>query len=297
MAQPPNRVMRFYGNLQYTLETIALKQITFLHVDRLNDPFDANLSFETDFDDDYQTLINYAQQYYAKDFETFIMRLPKENWDGFLADMERHFNNSRNSSFIFSTSEVSETDHPKDNLYMWSHYGNGHRGVALEFDTHFLAKAVLQKVKVIEGEEVNLDEVWSEINYVNEVPKITCEHIINFVINDVPIPDEKVWSKTQLADILSKRYSSKNIGWQIENEWRLAWHNDETRLKIQRLDLIEDNITALYLGLRYPLDNDNSNDDLIFEMRRNFPKAKIFKAMKGKGKSILDFKQIMDSAN
>ncbi len=32
--------MRFYGNVQYALECIALKQITFLHIDKLNDPFD-----------------------------------------------------------------------------------------------------------------------------------------------------------------------------------------------------------------------------------------------------------------
>jgi len=54
------------------------------------------------------------------------------------------------------------------------------------------------------------------------------------------------------------------MGWKIEKEWRLWKHNDETRLKVQRLDLIDDTITALYLGFRYPLTADYMNDDFIF---------------------------------
>lgn len=292
MAQPPNRVMRFYGNLQYALETIALKQITFLHIDKLNDPFDSHLSFETDFGGDYQTLIDYAQHHHTKDFKIFKSRLPQQNWESFLDYMELSSNNLRNGYFIFSTSGISEENHPKDNLYMWSHYGNGHRGVAMEFYTSLLAKAVLQRQKMLGGEDVDIDEIWFKINYLNEIPKITCEHIINFVINDVPVPDEIAWLKTELADIIRQRSSSKNIGWKIEQEWRLAWHNDDTRLNIQRLDLIEDTITALYLGFRYSLHDDYMNDDLIFEIKRNFPKAEIFKARKGKGKYLLDFERI-----
>lgn len=39
MTQPPQHVIRFYGNIQYALECIGFKQITFLHIDKLNDPF------------------------------------------------------------------------------------------------------------------------------------------------------------------------------------------------------------------------------------------------------------------
>ena len=288
MAQPPKRVIRFYGNLQHALETIALKQITFLHIDKLNDPFDSHFSFETDFDGDYQTLIDYAQQHHTKDFEIFKSRLPQQNWESFLDYMELSSNNLRNGYFIFSTSGISEANHPKDNLYMWSHYGNGHRGVAMEFDTSLLAKAILRRQKMLDGEDVDLNEIWFEIKYPYEIPKITCEHIINFVINGVPIPDEKAWLKTELADILRQRAASKSIGWKIEKEWRLAWHNDETRLKVQRLDLIEDTITSLCFGVRYSL-----NDDLIFEIKHNFPRAEVLKARKGKGKSMLDFERIV----
>lgn len=260
-----------------------------MHIDKLNDPFDPYLSFETDFSADYQTLIEYVQQYHEKDIHKFKDIFPKQNWDGFIKEWEIHSNNFRNSLFIFSTSAIIEENHPKDNLYMWSHYGNGLRGVAIEFDTALLSKAVLERYKMLGGQEVGINEIFSKINYLNKIPKITCENISNFVINDTPITNENAWMKTQLANILMKRFSSKSIGWKIENEWRIMWHNDETRLKVQRVDMIDHTITALYLGLSYRLVDCQMCDDLILETKRNFPRAKIFKAIKGKRKSVLDF--------
>jgi DUF2971 family protein len=297
MTQPPEHVMRFYGNVQYALECLALKQITFLHIDKLNDPFDPNMLFETDFDADYPALTNYVREHHPNDLEQFKNRLPEENWNGFIEQMENLSNNHRNSLFIFSASKVSEDHYPKDNMYMWSHYGNGHRGVAIEFDTDLLAKAVLKQSQKLGGETAAINDIWTEIKYQDELLEITCEHIFDFIINDTPVPNEEAWINTELADIIKKRASVKNLGWNIEQEWRLMWQNDETKLKFFRIDLLDDTITALYFGFRYPLVDDHMRDDLIFEIKRNFPKAKIFKAMKGKGKSVLDFKQIACSDN
>lgn len=209
--------------------------------------------------------------------------------------MEISSNKFRDSAFIFSTSEISEENHPKDSLYMWSHYGNGHRGVAIEFDTILLAKAVLEAHKKLGASEIDIDNLWMEIKYLNEIPKITCEDIFKFVIRDIPIirkSGEKTWLKTELADIIRKRSTSKSIGWIIERELRLMWQNDQTRLKVQRLDLLDDTITSVYLGFRYSLIDDYMNDDLIFETIRNFPRAEIFKGRKGRAKSVLDFERI-----
>lgn len=87
------------------------------------------------------------------------------------------------------------------------------------------------------------------------------------------------------------RLSSKSKGWEIEKEWRLMWRNDETRLKVLRLDLLDDTITAVYLGCRIA---DNIKDDFIFETKRHFPKAGIFKGREAKGKFALDFERIAE---
>lgn len=205
MEQQSNHVMRFYGNIQFALETIALKQITFLHMDKLNDPFDLNIFFETDFCDDYQTLINYVQKYHQNNFNEFKRRSTKNAWEKFIKDMEINSNKFRESTFIFSTSEISKKSHPKDSVYMWSHYGNGHRGIAIEFDTSLLTEAVLAEHKKLSGSEIDIDNPWVKIDYVDEFRKVNCEDIFKFVIRDIPIIrqlGEKAWLKTELAEII-----------------------------------------------------------------------------------------------
>lgn len=165
MTKPPNQVMRFYGNVQYALECIALKQITFLHIDKLNDPFDPYFYFETDFNDDYQEIINFIQHNNKNDLLNFKQTLPEEKWERALKGMREYLYNTLNNICVFSTIEIFEEKHPKDNLYMWSHYGYGHRGVAIEFNTYLLAKAVLSSMKNQKGATNNVNEVWSKIDY------------------------------------------------------------------------------------------------------------------------------------
>lgn len=93
MTLPPQYVMHFYGNLQYALDTIGFKEITFLHPDKLNDPFDPPFSFETDFNEDYDTLINHVQQHHAENLDDFRERIPQEKWQLFVKEICDHFNN------------------------------------------------------------------------------------------------------------------------------------------------------------------------------------------------------------
>lgn len=160
MSGPPERVIRFYSNPQYALECIAFKQITFLHIDKLNDPFDPYCHFETDFNEDYQHLIDYVQQNHSGYLQVFKHILPKENWESAAEGTHEYFRKLRNSTFIFSTSGIGEGKHPKDNLHMWSHYGDGHRGVAIEFDTALLAGAVVKQQEKIDGSKPTINELW-----------------------------------------------------------------------------------------------------------------------------------------
>jgi len=75
---PPKRVVRFYGNLEYAMQCIGFKEVTFLHPDKLNDPFDPYFFYATDFGDNYPALLNHVQQYYSKDLQKFKELLPKK---------------------------------------------------------------------------------------------------------------------------------------------------------------------------------------------------------------------------
>ncbi|MCX5712935.1 MAG: DUF2971 domain-containing protein [Candidatus Omnitrophica bacterium] len=236
-TSPPRHVIRFYSNLQYALESIGFKEMTFLHPDKLNDPFDPPFYFVTDFNKDYQALINYVRQHHSRDLQLFNDCFPKESWEKFVPDIEKYFNECRNHGFIFSTCEITNEEHPKDSLYMWSHYGCGHRGVAIEFDTALLARPVLKSLGI------HGTEPWVKIRYRSELPKITCESFfqtVKAVINDESL------DRTALFKITELTLSSKSIVWKKEKEWRLILANYETKLKVLKLGLEDDTITALY---------------------------------------------------
>lgn len=289
MTVRPQAVIRFYGNLEYAIQCIALREITFLHPDILNDPFDPPLSFTTDFNQDYAALIDCIEKHHAKDLRNFKKRFPEKKWKWYVGELEDYFNSLRKTTFLFSTCAINRDKHPKDNLYMWSHYGNGHRGVAIEFDTDLLAKAVIEKSKRLGGEEVHIDEVWSKINYTTELPKITCEAIFQFVINDSKNSDERAWARTEHAKSIQLMLRSKSLKYRMENEWRLMWLNDETKVKIQKSDLLNDTITAIYLGC---LVNRQMKDRFVSETKRSFPNAKVFRGRQAKGSFALVFEQV-----
>ena len=199
----------------------------------------------------------------------------------FLSDVEKYFFECRNNAFIFSTCGVNNEEHPKDSLHMWSHYGYGHRGVAIEFDSTLLTQPVLKSL------EMYSIEPWYEIHYRSELPKITCESIFDFVINAAD--DDEAWDEAELFNIIQLTLSSKSIVWKNEKEWRLILRNDKTKLKVLRLGIEDDTITSIYLGCRI---DDRVKDDLIFETKYKFPNAKIYMSKMVHGKFALEFEPV-----
>ncbi len=286
MAVPPKRVVRFYSNTDYAMQAIGFREITYVRIDQLNDPFDPPFFFITDFGNSYADLFDYVRRNHKEDIQNFSSRLPQENWERLLKNITEELTSIRNSTFIFSACAVTENQHPKDNLYMWSHYGNGHRGIAIEFDTALLTKAVSIKNKTLNGEETQADDVWNKIDYPITLPKITCEMIYQAIMSAHKEFDIEAWRRTKFSDIMAVILRSKSLVWKVENEWRLMWRNNETDLKIERLILLDETITALYLGCRV---TDPLKQSLISQVRRSFPKALVYDSKKVHGEFAIKF--------
>ena len=279
---PPRNVIRFYGDPKYALETIGFKEITFLHANMLNDPLDPPFYFITDFNEDYQTLCKYIQQYHTDYLKRFKSHLTKKNWNKYITGVKKYFNECINNAFIFSTCAMNNQEHPKDSLYMWGHYGNGHRGVAIEFDTNLLTSSVLKTVETKETEQL------SKIYYRSELPKITCESIYKAVI-EMTENNQQTSDKTELFNIIQLALSTKSKVWEKENEWRFILRNSKSKMKILRVALEDDTITALYLGCRT---DDNMKKDLIYETKQIFSNAKVYKSKISKNNFSLEFDQL-----
>ena len=282
----PQQVIRFYGNTNYALECIALKQISFLHSDKLNDPFDPVLDYVTNFDDNYASLLSHIQEHNPAQLALFQEKLPEQNWREVVKNLSKLASKMREMMFIFSTCEVIKGNSPRDNLYMWGHYGNGHRGIAIEFDTNALGESLIKQ------ESLDIQSPWWKMDYIKEIPRIKCEDVIEFVLNANPDPINLESYGPKLTDIIFQRLHAKGEVWVNENEWRLTLSNDETKLKFCRHDLPDNSITAVYLGCRTAEKNQGGND-FIYETQRNFPKASVFRAKMKKGEYALEFEKIV----
>lgn len=279
----PQYVLRFYGETKYALECIALKQITFLHLTKLNDPFDLVWDFDTDFNDNYAFLLSCVQQQYPAQLAFFKERFPEQNWNDVVATWSKLANEGQETTFVFSTCGEIEGNHPCDNLYMWGHYGDGHRGIAIEFDTTVLGES-LMKLGAPDSKSL-----WLEMEYKKEIPKIKCDDIIEFVFNAKPDTNILESYGPKLADVIRQRVHAKSEVWASENEWRLLLTNDESKLKFCRHDLVDNAVTAVYLGCRA---SEQIQKDIVHETRRNFPRANVFSAKMRKGGYALDFEKI-----
>lgn len=285
MHEVPRHVIRFYSNTDYALESVALGQITFIHVEKLNDPFDPVLDSVTDFNDNYASLLAYVQTHHSAQLAYFEQNLPEKKWTEAVADLEKLASEMRASMFVFSACEVREGNHPRDNLYMWGHYGNGHRGVAIEFNTAALAKSLIKQ------DDPNNQDHWWRIDYNKEIPKITCDDIYEFVMNANPDPNNVESYGPKLTRVIGQRLRSKGETWKSEHEWRLVCKNDATKLKICRSDLPGNAITAVYLGCR-AAEQEQLRYDFVYETQCHFPTASVCRAYMRPGEYALDFKRI-----
>jgi hypothetical protein len=281
----PQHVIRFYGNTDYALECIALKQITFVHVEQLNDPFDPVLDLITDFNDNYAALLSHILINQSSQLASFKERLPEQNWKDSVASLSNLASAIRATMFVFSTCAVREGSHPRNNLYMWGLYGNGHRGVAIEFNTTVLADIFMKQGAP------NSEPRWWKMDYKKEIPKISCEDIIEWVMNAQPKADNLEAYGPKLSSKIRQILHSKGEVWKSEDEWRLVGENDETKLKIMRQDIPSCAVTALYLGCR-AAEQEQLRNAFVYETQRHFPKANVFRANMRPGEFALDFEKI-----
>lgn len=281
----PQLVVRFYGNTDYALECLAFRQITFIHVDKLNDPFDPLVDYVTDFNDSYEALLVQIQKSHPLEVALFKQRLPEQKWKEAIADWAALAKKMREQMFVFSTCAVTKETHPRDSLYMWGHYGNGHRGVAIEFNTTALSESFIKEAPA------ESEPPWWKMDYKKVIPSIQCEDIIEFILNAQSNEDNLEAYGPKLTQSIKQRLHSKGDVWKSEAEWRLVWGNDETKLKIQRHDIPSSAVTAVYLGCR-AAESDQLRNDFIFETKRNYPSAIVLRGCMRSGAYALDFERI-----
>jgi Protein of unknown function (DUF2971) len=130
--------------------------------------------------ENYQALIDYISEVYPDDLGWFINVIPVEGWQKSINDLNGYFNRLRDQTYIFSTVGVGATEHPKDSLYMWSHYAYGHRGLAIEFDTHEIGSDLVEMYNNCHAEKISIHDAWVRVDYENQLSPITKKMFFDF---------------------------------------------------------------------------------------------------------------------
>jgi len=291
VIEVPKRVARFYGTIDYAMDVVENSQIAFVHVSMLNDPFDPYCFFETDFGDSYQNLIAQVKKNHPSDMAWFRARVTPQSWGRTVKDLKAHLQMVRETAFVLSTSAARSDLRPMESLYMWGHYANGHRGLAIEFDTEALANAVLKHHETENGTPSEERNVWAKIEYAKRFNPITAEYVYEFVKRHAESSKRKtiIEEPTQLDRYYNRMTTIKSDVWQSENEWRLMWRNTENKAKIYKCPIGRDAITSILLGLNLTQER---AEELIGAVRKNFPAASILRARKRHGDLALDFCRI-----
>jgi hypothetical protein len=289
-TETPQQVVRFYGNVDYAMDIIKNRQIAFVHVSTLNDPFDPYYFFETDFGDSYQNLITYVRRNHPSNLRWFREHITPQSWGQTVKELKAHLQTARETAFVLSTSSAHSDSHPKDNLYMWGHYANGHRGLAIEFDTQALASAVLKQHEAETGKPLEDSNIWTKIEYTKTFAPITAEMVYEFMKQEMKLSKRKgaVRAATQLDRYYKRMTIIKSDVWQSENEWRLLWRSAETQEKVHKCPIGEDAVASIFLGLSLAAEK---AEELIAAARQNFPASSILRAHKRHGDLALEFRQ------
>jgi len=189
----------------HTIENLQKRQIWFSKAEKLNDPFDCAAPYLIDLDateDEWQSA--YKQ----------LLRITRDGRSPVINEemKTRYFSEGKlNQKFrddyhkiVFTLIDRNPRTYEKigvvclaeqpDNILMWSHYSNGHRGICLEFDTNYL------------GETSRFHRVQYKKSY----------------------PIVKVVSLLSKTLLHPTPFVTKSIQWKYEKEWRLLSEQGDT---------------------------------------------------------------------
>jgi len=284
---PPAAVTRFYGKVDYALDVIRNKQIAFVHVSLLNDPFDPYCFYETDFEVKYTGLLRYVKTHHPHDISWFRAEVTPSSWGKAVRGVFAYFKDLQQHTFMLSTSAPLAGLHPKDSLYMWGHYGNGHRGLAIEFDTEEVAAAVLKQHELENGAPSAEREIWSKVEYAERFAPITAADVFTFLKQEHDLFYRRISARVETnLERYYKRMSVIKSGiWQTENEWRLMWRSRTAAPPVYKCPISSACVANIYIGLTYQGDT----SALVAEIKNEFPNTGIFWAKKRHGDLALEF--------
>jgi hypothetical protein len=137
----------------------------------------------------------------------------------------------------------------RDELLMWSHYGDSHRGFCVGFDVHRLSAEL-----GITGRFVDDEREWMKIDYCRTMPVLQPRSLLDL-------------------DTVRRRYTTKACCWSHEGEYRVAGNKPGEVVVCPDSDII----IEVILGCAMP---ESDKQEIISVLKMREHKPKLFQATK-----------------
>ncbi len=159
---------------------------------------------------------------------------------------------------------VSETN---DNLLMWSHYSDGHKGVVLRF-------------KCMPEQDTILCAAMP-VKYQSKYPTIcTDEEYLKHYTGQNELP---------LDELYERMVFTKNVNWSYEKEWRCVGPRLNIDTEFQENQIFKEEIDEIYLGCRI---SNEDKEQLLNIIENDFAHVVVYEAKAKSHEFGLEFKKM-----
>jgi hypothetical protein len=240
--------------LEYAIDIIAQHRLYVSPPTSFNDPFDCreNLSFEGS----EEQKLERAVQKIMKDKPSISISEARLAAPNRLRIVEQH-GRTQIKALIENQLGIVSFAGSRDNLLMWAHYANAHRGIVIEFDANKLSGDTSLRSVDFFGEAL-------QVQYVETLPTT------NFFTED---------SVKQVKKLLL----TKSSHWKYEQEFRMVVKD---RKRSPSLSFTPEYVTAIYLGCRI---EDSDRRAVLDCLAARSPSVPVFDAKPSTLKYGLDF--------
>jgi hypothetical protein len=262
--EKPSSLVRFYGNPEHAINCIKSNKISFGSVDNFNDPFDPVREVYLEDTDGFKNWVKNNKPQYSH-------KVKDHTAQHFINTANLTLKESIRNPYAISFSECNEKI--KHSMYMWSHYANGHKGVAIEFDFDLLRK--------------KFTKFLCQMTYKESIKKISHNMLLDIFLKK---------EKNQYIETALDNFSIKSTDWIQEEEWRIYTKDNKYEARIE-CDILSETIKSIYIGCiseTYKVENSIKNvlEEVKIAVSAKQPNAKIYQAKKDLRNLAITFEEI-----
>ena len=254
---------------KHTFQILKEGKLYFSSARKFNDPFDTSLNYNFKAnDEEIKEWLDDSFERHKK--EAFRRgKTKKQIFQEVKTKKRRNYVKQKVNKDLKTKYGICSLSASKDNILLWSHYTNNHKGVCIGLNTKKIIEFMDQKAKmgiVFDLQDIDYKKEMPKINFFESMKQI---NVHNFKNSD-----------------LYKLLYTKSKDWNYEKEYRFILYDQTNKI----VSIGNNIISEIILGCRISSDNKK----LILDICNGYEhKPKVYQAKTSNKKFELEFEQIL----